>query len=269
MIPCVFRSSHEGRKAERAIYDGLRKLNHETQRRLVSFPKISGFVYHGQKFNGEEIDFVFLTIYGVVVIECKAVNKKTQAQSKFDFAHEQLTRKVKSLVNSFKNLSEIPIFKVVAFPFLSCCRIETVDETCVFFKKNLSDVEMWLRRSVFQKKSMTFQQYQHVAFSFLKKYHSNEDSCQVFLNRFEFKTRAIEHSSQHLDKCTIKFYTKEQAVLLNSLHSEDVWVTGAAGTGKTFVLKELVKRLAERYPNEAGKKILVITYNVPIKTDIE
>ena len=267
MIPSVFRSTHRGREAERAIYEGLRKLNLQTQKRVVNYKKIFGFVHHGQIFNNEEIDFVFVTNYCVIVVECKAVKWKKQAQSKFDFAHEQLKRKVEALVTSFGNqLIEIPIFKAVALPFLSCCDIDIPDETCVFFKENLSDVEMWLRRSVFPKESMTFQQYAKIALAFLIKYHSNGD---VFVNRFDLKTRGIENSSQQLDKHTANYYTKEQAVLLDIHHSEDVWVTGAAGTGKTFVVKELVKRLAERYLNDKDKKILVITYNVPINKDIK
>ena len=268
MIPCVFRSSHDlGCKAERKIYEGLRKLNHQTQKQVVNYKKIFGFVYHGQTFNKEEVDFVFVTNYGVIVVECKAVQTKNQAQSKFDFAHEQLKRKVEALVKSFGNLLiEIPMFKVVALPHLSRCDIEILDETRVFFKENLSDVEMWLRRFVFPEKSITFQRYAEIALAFLIKYHTNGTS---FVNGLEFKTHGIVHSSQKLDRHSARYYTKEQAVLLNIRHSEDVWVTGAAGTGKTFVVKELVKRLAVRYPNDAGKKILVITYNVPINTDIK
>ena len=271
MIPCVFNSkaSKEGREAERAMYQAL-KLK-QTQTRLKNNERIFGFVYHDQTFDNEEIDFVFLTIYGVIVVECKAVKRKTQAQSNFDKAHGQLHRKVGALVKSLESFQvsmKIPIFKVVAFPFLSRCDIEIVDETRVFFKENLSDVEIWLRRIVPPKSSMIFQQYLEIAFAFLRKYHTNTRN-ESFANGLEHKTRGIQQASHRLDNYTVKYLTKEQAVLVNIRHSEDVWVTGAAGTGKTFVLKVLVKRLADRYPLDEGKKILVITYNVPIKTDIK
>lgn len=251
------------------MYEAL-KLK-QTQTRLKNNERIFGFVYHDQIFDNEEIDFVFLTLYGVIVMECKAVKRKTQAQSNFDKAHEQLNRKVWALVKSLERLrvsNEFRIFKVVAFPFLSRCDIEIVDGTRVFFKENLSDVEMWLRRIVPPKSSMSSQQYHDIAFAFLRKYHTNTRN-ESFVNSLEHKTRGIEQPNQRLDKYTVKYLTKEQAVLVNIHHSEHVWVTGAAGTGKTFVLKGLVKRLTDRYPLDEGKKILVITYNVPIKTDIK
>ena len=251
------------------MYEAL-KLK-QTQTRLDNEKRIFGFVYHDQIFDKEEIDFIFLTLYGVTVFECKAVKKKTQAQSNFDKAHKQLNRKVDALNKSLEKLRvsiDIPIFKVVAFPNLSRCDIEIVDETRVFFKEYLSDIEMWLRRTVFPKSSMSFQQYLEIALAFLRKYHTNTKD-ESFVNRLEHKTRGMEIPSQRLNYHTAKYYTEEQTVLLNIHHSENVWVSGAAGTGKTFVLKELVKRLADPYALDAGKKILVITYNVPINTDIK
>ena len=60
------------------------------------------------------------------------------------------------------------------------------------------------------------------------------------------------------------FKTREQLkVLLNS--TAEKWITGPAGSGKTWLLMEKVKRLAEKaLIRETGEKILVVCYNKPL-----
>ena len=60
------------------------------------------------------------------------------------------------------------------------------------------------------------------------------------------------------------FKTREQLkVLLNS--TAEQWITGPAGSGKTWLLMEKVNRLAEKaLIRETGEKILVVCYNKPL-----
>lgn len=60
------------------------------------------------------------------------------------------------------------------------------------------------------------------------------------------------------------FKTREQLkVLLNS--TAEQWITGPAGSGKTWLLMEKVERLAEKaLIRETGEKILVVCYNKPL-----
>lgn len=72
--------------------------------------------------------------------------------------------------------------------------------------------------------------------------------------------------SYSIDKShgVLVFKTREQLkVLLNS--TAEQWITGPAGSGKTWLLMEKVKRLAENaLINETGEKILVVCYNKPL-----
>ena len=72
--------------------------------------------------------------------------------------------------------------------------------------------------------------------------------------------------SSSIDKSlgVLVFKTREQLqVLLDS--TAEQWITGPAGSGKTWLLMEKVKRLAEKaLINETGEKILVVCYNRPL-----
>jgi hypothetical protein len=274
MIPCVFmnkgtRNSENGTKAECALYNSLKTINSDKSRITYYLRKVElfGFVFHDLIFDGEEIDFVFLTIYGLMIVECKGITSCKNAQGRYEDACNQLKNKTPKLVDLY---GDILILKVVSFPLLSRCDIEILDETCVLFKDDLNDIKTWLRRSEYLliENAMSFEKYVEIATIFLKKYHLNE--TDIFKHRREFKTRGISDCNDKLERTfSTKFYTKEQATLLNDDLYKDMWVTGAAGTGKTRVLKDLVKKLTERYSVEGKKKILVITYNAPINKDIE
>ena len=280
MIPLIFtdkgtRGSRNGRDGERAIFDALEKIN-DKKGLITNFfsntRKMFGFVLHGQKFDGEEIDFVCVTIYGLIVVECKGKTGHACTELKYEGACDQLKRKVPKLVGSLGLPSDIPIFKVVAFPKLSRCSMHIVDEIHVLFKEDLNDLKKWLRRKKFilpenVTAPISFENYVGVATAFLKQYHSN--ITLGFKNRREFKKRVVSDCSDKLKTAFTTFYTTEQAELLKVTHCQDLWIPGAAGTGKTLVLKEQVKFLTELYPDNEEKKILVITYNVPIKVDIK
>ena len=72
--------------------------------------------------------------------------------------------------------------------------------------------------------------------------------------------------SHSIDKShdVLVFKTREQLkVLLNS--TAEQWITGPAGSGKTWLLMEKVKWLAEKaLISETGEKILVVCYNRPL-----
>ena len=72
--------------------------------------------------------------------------------------------------------------------------------------------------------------------------------------------------SSSIDKSlgVLVFKTREQLqVLLDS--TAEQWITGPAGSGKTWLLMEKVKRLAEKaLIKETGEKILVVCYNRPL-----
>ena len=268
MIPCIFsptrntRDSPSGRDAERALYNALERINNLSRAAEHFRERMHGFVFHGGFFNSEEIDFIFLTIHGLVIFECKGVKKESQAKRDYLTVKGQLERKVRTLEISPGH----PIFKVVAFPLLAHCDIKNEDDTLILFKQDLVDIKDWLRRSAILRQKIAFSDYTSVVTKFLMEFHQPNGTT---FNARDFKRRAISGCSDNLERVT-KFYTKEQAELLNHYHSEDIWITGAAGTGKTFVLKDRVKLLAEKYSvDDNSKKILVITYNRPIKTEIE
>ena len=58
--------------------------------------------------------------------------------------------------------------------------------------------------------------------------------------------------------------TRQQLkVLLNA--AAEQWITGPAGSGKTWILTEKVKQLADKaLLHETGEKILVVSYNLPL-----
>ncbi len=272
MIPLVFsdkgtRNSKNGRDAERAIFNALEHINDEAGRITDHFSNSTtmfGFVFHGQKFDQEEIDFVYITIYGLMFVECKGLTNKRQGQKKFKSARDQLKRKVEKVLSCLGLPSDIPIFKVVAFPKLSRCEIANVEEIHVLFKEDLNDLKTWLRRKRFlsRENAIGFDYYVEIATAFLTNYHTN--GTKIFNHRREFKTRAISHCNQNLHK----FCTKEQLQHLGQFN--DLWITGAAGTGKTFLLKQQVKELTKSYAGSDEQNIiLVITYNVAINEDIK
>ena len=281
MIPLVFsdkrtRNSEKARDAERAIFNLLERINdnkgsitHYLRKSTAMF----GFVFHDQTFDQEEIDFVYVTIYGLMVVECKGTTTKRRAQNDFEYACGQLRRKVEKLVSSLDLPDDIPIFKVVSLPLLSRCDIETVDRISVLFKEDLSNFESWLRRKGFlvQGNAISFDYYVRIATGFLTKYHTN--GTKKINNCRQFKTQGISDCNDNLERSSCKFYTREQAKLLKVTYFNDWWITGAAGTGKTFVLKHRVKNLTETYAdneqNIIQNIILVITYNVAINEDIE
>ncbi|XP_028391637.1 uncharacterized protein LOC114516369 isoform X2 [Dendronephthya gigantea] len=274
MIPCIFtpkrntRDSTSGREAERTLYNTLENINNRGRAAEHFRGKMHGFVFHDRIFNHEEIDFIFVTIHGLVIFECKAVKRESRAKNEFLKARDQLERKV-SVLDFIP--SGLPTFKVVAFPLLARCDIviENKDDTRILFKEGLVDIKDWLRRTGIVKQKIPFSDYTLMVTAILLKYHQSDGT--TFNNAREFKRRAICGSDSNLTKET-KCYTKEQANLLKSrdLNSEDVWITGAAGTGKTFVLKDRVKLLADKYPeDDDDKKILVITYNCPVNKEIE
>jgi hypothetical protein len=216
-----------------------------------------------------EIDFVFVSIYGVMVVECKAIAQTKQAISKYGFAQKQMEKQldiIKKLLGSL-GLVTVPIFKAVAFPNIKRCDIEVADEIHVLFKEDLNDLKTWLRGKGFLSSKISFENYVKIASAFLKMYHIN-GTTNRFINVQEFKKRAILDSHNNLEKL---FLTKEQAglVKVDLDHCNDLWVTGAAGTGKTLVLKHRVKSLTESYSDAEENVILVITFNRPINKDIE
>ena len=274
MIPCVFiskrtKDSPTGKEAERALYNVLERINADKSQITYYFGKTFGFVFHNLTFDDEEIDFVFLTTYGLMIMECKGLNKRKIAQLRYEEACNQLNRQTTKLFDSLRISSDIAILKVVAFPLLTRCDIEPVNETRVLFKEDLNDLNNFLRRSGFlvRKNAMRFEKYVEIAKEFLVKYHSHG---KTFTNLSEFKRRGISDCTNSLERTfKTKFYTKEQLMLLNVDQCENVWVTGPAGSGKTLVLKDLVKKLAERYAHEESENILVITFNSPVNKDIE
>ena len=277
MIPCVFvpskatKDSKKGAEAEREVYKALQGLNNKKTSTITTYltnsKNCSGFVYHDQTFSEEEVDFVYVSIHGLLVIECKAVNRKAQVQAEYEGAYSQLERKVPVLLRTLGLPKDnIPIFKVVAFPLLSHCDVQVRGETRCLFKNDMKDLKNWLRRLNFIKESnaMCFETYVGIAEIFLLKYHSSRGKITNFK---EFKKRAIADCSDSLER----YYTKEQAKILNLTRFEDMWIIGAAGTGKTLVLKDLVGKLTQACSkNYKGKPlILVITYNTPINKEIE
>ena len=272
MIPCVFiknkgtKSSTTGAKAEYEVYKALQGLN-DTESIITSLTnneKCGGFVYHGQKFSSQEIDFVYVSIHGLLVIECKGtVGVK---QLKYDQANAQLERQVPELLRVLDLPENIPIFKVVAFPCSSQFDVKVVGETRCLFKNDMNDFKTWLRIFFEESNDMCFETYIGIVKKFLQKYHSSKGKIT---NRNEFKKRAISDCSDSLER----FYTKEQATILNLTdnHFNDAWIIGAAGTGKTLVLKDLVGKFKQDFPEDyKGKpRILVITYNTPVNKDIE
>ncbi len=278
MIPLVFsdkgtRNSQNGRDAERAIFKALENINDKAElitNRLSNSTPMFGFVFHGQKFDQEQIDFVYVTIYGLMVVECKGLTNQRHNQRKFKLARDQLKRNVEKLV-SLGLPSDIPIFKVVAFPKLSRCDIEIVDEIHVLFKEDMNDLKTWLRRKRFLSRenavAFGFDYYVEIATAFLTNYHTN-GTGKFNLCR-EFKRRGISDCNDNLERICREFYTREQAKLLKVTYFNDLWITGAAGTGKTFVLKHRVKNLTETYADNQQNIILVITYNVAINEDIK
>ena len=284
MIPMVFtdkgtKNSCSGSNAERAMYKALEQINNRSciTQYFSESTTMYGFVFHGQRFDNEEIDFLYVSIYGVMVVECKGVSQRKQANSKYERASDQLKKKVEKvgkIISSLGLTKKVPIFKVVCFPHLVGCDIGIVDQTYFLLKNDLKDLKDWLRRKEFlsSKNNIGFNNYVEIASAFLKKYHTN--SKNTFINGNEFKKRAIEDSKDRLETYTTNvlttFYTKEQAELVKvGDHCKDLWVSGGAGTGKTLVLKERAKSLSELYSDDEENVILVITYNVPINKDIE
>ena len=291
MIPMVFtdkgtRNSSSGSNAERVMYKALEHINDKNCSDknciLPYFEKgysttMYGFVFHGQRFDEEEVDFVYVSIYGMMVVECKGVKQKRQAGSKYIHASNQLVKKVekvRQIISSLGLTKTVPIFKIVCFPNLARCDLDIVDQSHVLFKQDLNDLKNWLKRKEFfsSKNNIGFESYVKIALAFLIKYHT--DRKNRFINGNEFKRRAIDDSNDRLENYTTNvltaFYTKEQAELVNvGDHCENLWVTGAAGTGKTLVLKRRAKSLSEQYSGDEENVILVITYNVPINKDIE
>ena len=310
MIPCVFTkgsSNERGANAERTIYKVLQNLNECGKNKYFSDLKISGFVFHGQKYNSEigvlstsypesfpshprptnlkrnhpehEVDFLFVTRYGLLVMECKAVGSRNQATSKYEQARGQLLKRIPTLKNLLKSLgidvTKIPIMDIVAFPLLSRCDIQRKDESPeVLFKEDLNQLKNWLRRKGFVTDNLlTFEIYLKIVKKFLELYH-----CQG--NFSEYKRRGIEDTEKGLQRTTCVWYTKEQGALLKNDRFNNVWISGAAGTGKTFVLKnrlqflvlEIFKEMTESGDHlltKSVKPILVITYNRPINLDIK
>ena len=281
MIPLVFKfknkgkeeSAKNGRDAERAVFNTLEKINEKNcVTDYFSETTMSGFVFHDQWYGGEEIDFLYVSIYGVIIMECKGFRQTKQVNSKYKLARKQLVKrveKVRKMISSLDLPDNVPIFKVVSFPKLKRCNIETLDETHILFKEDLNDLKTWLRRKLGFLSSgnvIGFDNYVKIALLFLMKYHTN--GAGQFINRREFKKRAILDSENKLET----FYTKKQAELVKTGgvgHCKNLWITGAAGTGKTLVLKDRVKFLTEVNSDYENNAILVITYNIPVNKDIE
>lgn len=71
---------------------------------------------------------------------------------------------------------------------------------------------------------------------------------------------SIENSNKRL-----VYHTNEQLKVLLNLSSEQ-WITGPAGSGKTWMLIEKVKELGI---SRSGEKILVVCYSRPLSKMLE
>ncbi|XP_046846582.1 uncharacterized protein LOC124440271 [Xenia sp. Carnegie-2017] len=154
-------------------------------------------------------------------------------------------------------------------PMQSCCDI-TEEGALVFFKEDFlhNKFNKWL----YNFPSMDFDLYKKIVMKFLCKYHcvSLRSGRIRFNNLKQFKTQGIYDTSDRLDRTSRNYFkTDEQALILRCIdHPGRYWVKGAAGTGKTFVLKMIAKEWLEKHKSDE-MTMLIITYNVAINNEID
>ncbi|XP_046846581.1 uncharacterized protein LOC124440270 [Xenia sp. Carnegie-2017] len=255
MVPLVFKSKKGnayGYKAEQKLYSFIQTIS------------VRGFGFHGLKFDDEEVDFLLVFTGGVAIIECKRIMKNKIPQAVYDDAFGQLIRQ-ETAISCYLDVSkDINIIKVVCLPMQSRCDI-TEEGARVFFEEDFlhNEFKEWL----YNFPSMDFDLYKAIVMKFLCKYHCNGGN--KFNNEKEFKRRAIDDTSDCLDRISQKYFkTDEQASVLRCIDRPGrFWVKGAAGTGKTFVLKMIAKEFFEKHKSDK-RTMLIITFNVAINNDI-
>ena len=263
MVPMTFvdkgkKNAPNGAEAERLLFKTLEGSNSEN---------VKVFVFHGQTYGGTEIDFIRIDQTGVTVFECKGTKTQKQAQRRYHDACGQLNNSIPKLELD----DRIPVKRVVAFPLCKRTEIEEEENTRTLFKEDCKDTtsfKVWLSKSYQSKysseKNLLFDQYKTVVQKFLMAFHTNG-------NVNEYKRSVVSNPADCLERATIKFYTKEQGQALCADLSQNMWIEGSAGSGKTFLLKERVRWLAAKhcYSKKGNTKpILVVTFNIAISEDI-
>ena len=121
------RNSDDGTKAEWTLYKTLKK--HQNEQGPM-------FVFHGQKYEGNEIDFIQVDMTGVTVYECKgSTNPKSASVWKYKKACSQLRKSIDKLGLD----CDIPVKSVVAFPLCKRTPVNHDGDTSILFKDDCED----------------------------------------------------------------------------------------------------------------------------------
>lgn len=270
MVPPVFNvkapNDNNGELAEMKVYDLLQEFGNTRKEPM--------FVVHSYSFreklnnwkerkNDEEKyvkgehDFVLIhRQQGVVFLQVKAAT----TTRKFREGNKQLKKDKMSMQIFAENLKST-LKKKVNYELFSCpgyvvmpnCQNpnSALISNGIFLEdcKDVQSFSSWWDNNILPKKSPDQELY----------------NCLVkrFVGLFHGVPYPLGSSIKKSHNVLVWHTRLQLKALLNT--AAEQWITGPAGSGKTWILTEKVKQLADKaLSKETGEKILVVCYNLPL-----
>ncbi|KAL9970678.1 hypothetical protein ACROYT_G023089 [Oculina patagonica] len=280
MVPQVFayksRNPDVGEKTEKNFFDLLLNFGESRNEKMFvvhsyRFAELISELDHGsantereksKKWLSGEHDFVIIhRQHGVVFFQVKAAIKKAKvfAEAQKQIAKDQESLKIcaqQGLKGKCKELTGKEVYSYPGFVVMPNCPKDhesvTRPSKGIFAEdcENVDAFSEWWDKNIMR--------------------NGNTSVDQTVFNSLVMRFVGVPHLGHSIDYCidkshrTLVFKTKEQLEALLNTTSEQ-WITGPAGSGKTWLLMEKVKILAEKaLLRDTKEKILVVCFNKPL-----
>ncbi|XP_044184808.1 uncharacterized protein LOC122964953 [Acropora millepora] len=274
MVPCTFEMKgnrdEKGQLAEKKVFDLLHDFGNHNEEPM--------FVVHSYNFREKifdwrnqrqdekkhvrgEHDFLLLhRNYGMIFLQVKEATPSTKI-NRLASARKQLEKDKESLLHFTENKLRVDLKKkmkcershILTYVVMPNCQQGESPHSDGVFMENCENVEAfskWWEENILPRTPPDQEVYNCLVTRFVGLSHDVPYPLSF----------AIEDSHKELMR-----HTSEQAkIFLNS--TAEQWITGPAGSGKTWLLIEKVKQLSA---SQSGEKILVVCVNAPFSKRLD